>query len=137
MAWVTKENLESKKPVIKAILKEYGLKGSLSGTNSYTMKLTITSGKIDFIGNYLETVKVMHDYEKNHLNGVAENQCVDINPYWYQEHFSGMPLEALQKLVGAMKEGNHDRSDIQSDYFDVGWYIGISIGKYNKPYELI
>lgn len=137
MAWVTKENLEGKKPIIKAILKEYGLKGSLSGTNSYTMKLTVTSGKIDFIGNYLETVKLKHDYEKNHLNGVAEDQCVDINPYWYKEHFSGMALEALQKLVGAMQTGNHDRSDIQSDYFDVGWYIGISIGKYNKPYELV
>jgi len=35
-----------------------------------------------------------------------------------------------------MDIGNHDRSDIQSDYFDVGWYKSVNIGKWNKPYEV-
>jgi hypothetical protein len=33
-------------------------------------------------------------------------------------------------------EGNHDNSDIQSDYFDVGWYVEVNIGKWNKAYDL-
>jgi hypothetical protein len=32
--------------------------------------------------------------------------------------------------------GNHDRSDIQSDYFDVGWYVDVNIGSWNRPYEV-
>jgi hypothetical protein len=36
-----------------------------------------------------------------------------------------------------MMVGNHDRSDIQSDYFDVGWYVDINIGRWNKPYALV
>ena len=56
MAWVTKENIDSKKPLIKALCKEYGVKATLSGTNDYSMKLTIASGSIDFIGNYCESI---------------------------------------------------------------------------------
>jgi hypothetical protein len=33
-----------------------------------------------------------------------------------------------------MNAGNHNNSDVQSDYFDVGWYIDVNIGKWNKPY---
>jgi hypothetical protein len=36
----------------------------------------------------------------------------------------------------AMNDGNHDRSDIQTDYFDVGWYVDVNIGRWNKPYIL-
>jgi hypothetical protein len=36
-----------------------------------------------------------------------------------------------------MNDGNHDNSDIQSDYFDVGWYISINVGRWDKPYELV
>ena len=36
-----------------------------------------------------------------------------------------------------MNDGNHDRSDPQSDYFDVGWYVDVNIGKWNKPYTLV
>jgi len=33
-----------------------------------------------------------------------------------------------------MNEGNHDNSDIMTDYFDVGWYISVRLGKWDKPY---
>jgi hypothetical protein len=31
---------------------------------------------------------------------------------------------------------NHDNSDIMTDYFDVGWYVNIYVGKWNKPYNV-
>jgi hypothetical protein len=33
-----------------------------------------------------------------------------------------------------MNIGNHDRSDSQTDYFDVGFYTDISIGRWDTPY---
>jgi len=33
-----------------------------------------------------------------------------------------------------MNNGNHNNSDIQTDYFDVGWYITVNLGKYDTPY---
>jgi hypothetical protein len=35
-----------------------------------------------------------------------------------------------------MNMGNHDNSDIMTDYFDVGWYVDVNIGLWNKPYIL-
>jgi hypothetical protein len=35
-----------------------------------------------------------------------------------------------------MNGGNHDNSDVQTDYFDVGWYVDVNIGSWDKPYTL-
>lgn len=35
-----------------------------------------------------------------------------------------------------MNVDNHDRSDLQSDYHDVGWWIEIRLGSYEKPYQV-
>ena len=43
--------------------------------------------------------------------------------------------EFLMELKSAMMNGNHDRSDIMTDLFDVGWYIDINIGRWNKAYQ--
>jgi hypothetical protein len=36
-----------------------------------------------------------------------------------------------------MNAGNWDKSDIQTDYFDVGWYIDVNVGRWDKPYALV
>ena len=140
MAWVTKANIESKKPLIKALNKEYGIKGTLSGTNDYSMTLTISEGPIDFISSYIKSNdnKPMSQPSawEHTVKDIMENQHIDVNPYWYNDHFDGKALEYLRKAFEIMNQGNHDRSDIQTDYFDVGWYVDVKIGRWNKPYKL-
>ena len=36
----------------------------------------------------------------------------------------------------AMNIGNHDNSDLQTDYYDVGWYVNLQFGRWNKPYNV-
>ena len=36
-----------------------------------------------------------------------------------------------------MDVGNYDNSDVQTDYFDTGWYIDINIGSWDKPYTVV
>jgi hypothetical protein len=60
-----------------------------------------------------------------------------VNPYHFKDHFSGRALEFLKEVHIAMMVGNHDNSDIQSDYFDVGWYVDINIGRWDRPYALV
>ena len=31
-----------------------------------------------------------------------------------------------------MNVGNHDNSDPMTDYFDVGWYISVNLGRWDK-----
>lgn len=132
MAYMSQEKKAKITPVVKAILKKYHIKGTLSVRNHSTLILNIKSGIIDFIGNFNST---MEKRPGGRLNQPAE-QYINVNPYWFHEHFSGQALKCLDELVRAMNSGNHDNSDIQSDYFDVGWYIDINIGRWNKHYEL-
>ena len=34
-----------------------------------------------------------------------------------------------------MNTGNWDESDIQTDYFDVGWYLQLSLGNWRTHFE--
>jgi hypothetical protein len=126
-------------PAIKAVLKKYKVKGSIAVNNHSTLVLNLKSGSIDFIENAIATDAAKASANKMTDDRIAyfrNEQYMDVNPYWYQEHFSGKALNFLREVFTAMNNGNHDNSDIQTDYFDVGWYVDVNIGKWNKPYTV-
>ena len=125
---MTQERKAQIAPAVKAILAEYGLKGSLGVHHHSSLVLTIKSGHIDFFGSFSHRVTDMMEPPTNSM---------PINTHWCHEQFTGDAQKCLVKLCDAMNVGNHDNSDIQSDYFDVGWYIGIDVGKWDKPYVRI
>jgi hypothetical protein len=132
---------QSKKAVIaskvKPILAKYGMKGSLRVRNHSTICLTLTSGKVDFIGDLCESRQfgyVTHKLDKDEMRKRYE---LDINPYWFQEHYTGESLAFLSEIIPAMKGADwYDRSDAQVDYFDTAYYFDVNVGKWNKPYTL-
>jgi hypothetical protein len=139
MAHMSQEKKAAIAPTVKAICKKYGVKASLAVRHHSTLVLNITQGPIDFVENYIETdrnkpyAKYMSE---DQIAYIRKNRALDVNPYWYHEHFSGTALSFLKEVMVAMNNGNHDRSDIQTDYFDVGWYVDVNIGRWNKPYAL-
>jgi hypothetical protein len=139
MAYFNQERKKERAPVIKSILKKYGVKGSLAVRHHSTFVLNIKSGSIDFIENYIKTdadKNYGNKMDQNQIDYIRNNKALDVNPYWYQEHYTGKALSFLKEVFKAMNAGNHDNSDIQSDYFDVGWYVDVNIGQWNKPYEV-
>lgn len=133
MAHMNQDKKAALAPKIKAILAKYGVKGSIAVRHHSTLVLNIKSGSIDFIKNYNETVAARAG---GFRNGNPAKDHLDVNQYWYKEHFSGVALKFLDELLPAMNVGNHDNSDVQTDYFDVGWYVDVNIGKWDKPYVL-
>ena len=133
MAYMNQERKAQLAPAIKAICKKYGIKASLAVNNHSTLVLNIKQGDIDFIGSFNRVVSNDTRYSSNFVPAI---NTVSVNPYWYKEHFDGRALDFLSEVIPAMNAGNHDRSDIQSDYFDVGWYIDVNVGQWNKPYIL-
>jgi hypothetical protein len=123
MAYMSQSKKLDIAPKVKAILKKFNVKGSLAVRNHSTLVLNVKAGSVDFMQDY-------GDEES------ARNFGIQVNPYWYHEHFTGKSKQFLKEVLNAMNDGNHDRSDIQSDYFDVGWYVDVNIGKWNKPYIL-
>ena len=139
MAYVSKENIDSKRDRVKAILKAFGVKGTLSGRNSSTLTLKITEGSLDFIGNSADVEAAKLSCRPSYAPTIEQlraQKYTSVNPYWYQEHYSGNCLQFLKQIMEVLNEGNHDRSDLQTDYFDVGWYVKIEIGQWSKPYIL-
>jgi hypothetical protein len=127
MAYITKAEVQEKTIKLKAIAKKYGITLSVKGSNSSTITVTIRKGKLDFIGNYRENLKQAN---------VQLPPNLDINPYWYQEYFTGTVLECLNEIHAVLREGYYDHSDIMTDYFHCSWYLYVKIGTWNKPYLL-
>jgi hypothetical protein len=134
MAYMSQEKKAKIAPIVKAILKRYGIKGSLAVRNHSTLVLNIKSGPIDFITNCIETLERRPGGFRN--VSPAKNY-IQINPYWYRDRFTGSALDFLSEVLPAMNVGNHDRSEAQYDYFDVGWYVNVNIGQWDKPYVVL
>lgn len=138
MAYMNQERKAERAPVIKSILKKYGIKGSLAVRNHSTLVLNIKSGKIDFIENYIKTDSdVMHGRKmsQEQIDYVRKTKSLDVNPYWFHEHFSGKAKSFLTEVFAALKgEDFFDETDAQTDYFHCSHYVDVNIGKWNKPY---
>ena len=123
MAYMSQEKKAKIAPVIKAICKKYGVKASLAVRNHSTLVLNVKSGSIDFIKDFF-------------IDESAAKFGIQVNPYHYKSHFTGKSVKFLSEVIPAMNSGNHDNSNAMIDYFDVGWYVDVNIGKWNKPYAL-
>lgn len=133
MAFYSQEMKSKVAPKVKAILNKYGLKGSLSVRSCTAVVLTIKSGKIDFIGNSNEVCG--RDSWQVHRGFKPNTHGYDnVNNYHFRSHYDGVARDCIEELLEVLNEGNHDNSDITTDYFDVGFYVDINIGRWNKPY---
>lgn len=126
---------QKKKAVISAnlapVLARYGLKGTLSVRNHLAIVLTLKSGRIDFIKNF-NTRGVKTGREER-----PAGTCLDVNPYWYHEHFDGDAKAFLSEALRALKSADwYDRSDAMTDYFDTAYYVDIKIGRSDRPYQV-
>jgi hypothetical protein len=134
MAYMNQEKKKKIAAELKKSLAGTGLKYTLAVNNYSTLVMNIQSGPVDFLAN-AEAVAKAKPREMFGGN-LTRPKAIQVNTYWYQDHFTGEALELLKKIVPVMNTGNHDRSDIQSDYFDVGWYVNVNIGQWNKPYQV-
>ncbi len=118
MAYMTKEKIAEIRKTLKAEFPTY--KFSVTNQNHSTACVAI-----------MESDLVLDSDSKKQIEKYG---YVHINEFYLDRSFEGETLTVLQKIVDIMNKGNHDRSDSMTDYFDVGWYIDISFGKWNKPY---
>jgi len=136
MAYMNQE----KKAVIKAnldkALKGTGVKYTLSVRNHMSICCTIKSAPIDLIANMNNVCRVAPGANRYGPYQDAKDH-VQVNPYWYKEHFSGRALDIVDKIVKAMYTANYyDNSDAMTDYFDTAYYVSVDIGRWNKPFEV-
>lgn len=131
MAYINQDGKAKIAQALKPILAKYKVKGTLSIRNKSTITLKIKSSPIDFIGNY-NAIQA-----KRVAKPVPATNCMDVNPYWFHEHYDGTALQFLTEAVAALKANNwFDKSDTSTDYFHTAYYFGIEIGQWDQPYQI-
>lgn len=112
MAYVSQEKKAQLAPAIRAVLKKYDMKASISVRHHSSLVVTIKSGNIDFGDGYIQ-----------------------VNEYWINEHYTGTARDFLTELLQAMKGPDYFcEDDAQTDYFHRSHYTDINIGRWDKPY---
>jgi len=118
MAYISQQDKKDLAPSIKAVLKTYGMKGTISINHYSSLVVTIQSGVLDFTDHF------------SHGDGY-----IQVNTYHIDSWYSGTIKRFLQDLLKAMKGTKwYNNSDAMVDYFDIAYYMDINIGKWNKPY---
>jgi hypothetical protein len=109
MAYITTEQV---KEIREALKKKFpsnkGWKFSVTREHRSGVKITVISGPANF----------------DNRPGTTITPNRETHPY-------------LQQIYNIANSGNHDNSDAMTDYFDVGFYVWLSVGTYDKPYQFI
>jgi len=132
MAYMTQEHKARIQAQLKRVIPT-GWKWSLRVRHHSTLVLTIQSAPVDLISEWHSSHP---DKQKaaEYKADVCARGYLQVNEYYLDRQFSGKTCEIMRAIRSAMDLDNHDNSDPQTDYFDVGHYISINLGRWNKPF---
>jgi len=117
---------QAKKAKIAEALKKVmprGWKYTLRVRDHSTIVCTIRQAPVD----------LMAAVARNEYN--RDDTYFTVNTYHVRSYFEDECVaDVMERIVAALNTGNWDRSDIQTDYFDVGHYVDLRIGSWDKPF---
>src|ERR1019366_7011846 len=127
MAYMSQDHKKLIKAELDKVFAGKGFKWSLGVNNHTSIVLNITSGPIDFFENYNASMRDVSDGRR----GQERTDYMQVNTYHAGSQYTGDARQILVDAIRALNLNNHNNSDIQTDYFDVGHYVDVNIGKWN------
>jgi hypothetical protein len=120
MAYISTESVK----VIRYELKEAfpakdGWKLSIVRRDSHLVDVTVVNAPYNMLTKGFDK-----SYEIMHAHNVNQNSL------------TAKAKKDLSKMFKIINKENYDNSDIQTDYFDVGFYCYLSVGSYSKPFSV-
>ena len=144
MAFMNKERKAERMPAIKAVLKKYGMKGSVAVRHYSTLVVNLSSGDLDIMGAWKRAA--LNKYKngmgyRNPWDIETLNNCVlkaeyhSVNVHWIDEHYDDPKVVAfINELHNAMLGDDYfNEDDSMTDYFYRSHYCDINVGN-SKPY---
>jgi uncharacterized protein (DUF1697 family) len=114
MAYITSEEAkEIRENVKKAFPSKDGYKFSITVKNYSSLNVVILQSPFEFENNRKDGYSIRGGRS-------GENTKEEI--------------EFIEKLNSILNKNNYDNSNSMIDYFDVGYYVFVTLGKYNKEY---
>jgi len=76
------------------------------------------------------------DIVKEFIKSQLESESYTINQYHFETDWglTTKGKELIGKVLDIAQKHNWDKSDLQTDYFDVNYYLSINLGQYDKPF---
>ena len=126
MAYMDQAKKKTIKAAVDAAIKKHGVrvKYSMVIRNHMELSMSILECEIDLMEEYRKLQTADADY-------------FAVNHYFPKNWFTGKGLELMEDIIKAMNCENYDNSDSQRDYFDCGYYISLSVGKWDKPFRKV
>ena len=123
MAYISQEEKKELAPGIKAVLKKYGVKGTIAVRGYSSLVVNIKSGVLDLMGDC----------------GLPNEDSFQVNPYYAEERAKDHKIGSFYgELLAAMKGTKwYNNSDAQIDYFDIAYYVYVNIGQWDKEYKVV
>lgn len=116
MAYISVDEVKNVRELLKQKFPKF--KFAVSGGNSLSLKVAIMKGPEDF----------------SEVLGVWKS--IDINEFYTYKY--GKFENLFNDMFAVMKSQNwFDQSDSMVDYFHTAYYLNLSVGKWNKPYEQV
>ena len=138
MAYISTDDVKHIRNTLKKELPQY----KFSVVRDHTSSVTIALMKGPAFKDYEYFDRYTHETKVGNLSDGEHHQ---INQFHLESFYGKENAEILGKvseiahtapgLAGGKKYYNNN--DIQSDYFDVAYYVSISVGKWNKDYEIV
>ena len=136
MAYVTTAEVSAIRKALKA--KYPNMKFSVRNRDHTSVDVSIMKSDIDFSDILVVPCGNYGSDETKAVDNVSVNHYYPDNYGKFADLFKGI-LEIIKKAPGTVEGGREwfDKSDSMSDYFHTAFYIDLSIGKWDKPYECV
>ena len=115
MAYISKQQVKETRDKLRLFK---GFKFSVTRTHYSSINVAILSAPIELRND------ITHEYEQ-------------VNQYHIDSRDNKESIDFLNSVHDIVNAGNYNNSDVQSDYFDVGFYVSMSIGKWDKAFQVI
>jgi hypothetical protein len=131
MAYVSQEKKAKIAAALKLVVPK-GWKYSLGVENHRTICMTISAAPVDLIADY--NAAGQSDFYRMARGFEPAKDHISVNEFHFKDHFGPEVRSVLEKIVECLNIDNFDKSDAQTDYFCVGHYVSLNIGRWNKPF---
>jgi len=122
MAYITSESVKEIRNSIKALYPaKQGWKFSIKRDHYSSVRCSILSAPVEL-----------------RLDTTRTNQSV--NNYWIESNYEGkndVAKDILLNINSILNLNNFDKSDLMVDYHHVGHYVSLSIGEWDKPFQVV
>jgi len=138
MAYISAEDVKHIRNELKKELPQY--KFSVVRDHHSSVSISLMKGPAfndyEYFDRYNNTITTAN---------LSDGEHHQINQFHLEDFYGKENADILSKIdtisrTAPAKNGGkvwYNDSDIMTDYFDIAYYVHISVGKWNKPYEVV